>query len=387
MVLRWANMKAEQIDAYRYFFPAGWILGLWGVFLWILFPWGLVQYPGLSHPEIMMGGFFLCFVSGFLMTAAPKFTSSFGPSLWEHLTSGALIAALFLSLGSQSKTPFFIVVNFIFVFLGVYLFRRFLSRKSNPPDSFVFVGFGVISGLVGSLLLTAGQFFNVPADVYTFARLLFLQAYILSLVLGVGSRLIPALLGWAPLPTEVQKSKTVNHVFKFAFLALAFVSSYLMEVWLSFTGGQIVRALVISLLAWQYWKIHKFPQRRAFQTWGLWVAAWSLILGQWSLVVLPGFRIHLLHVVFMSGLALMTFMIAVRVGLSHGNHNMMLEKNSKALGLGVFLIFFAGLTRLSAGFAPHIYQTHLIYAAYTWILGLLIWGWVFLPKILRVKQT
>ncbi len=378
-------MRADQIDAYRYFFPAGWILGIWGVLLWILFPWSLVQYPGLNHPEIMMGGFFLCFVCGFLMTAAPRFTSSFGPSLWEHVTAGALIGALFLSLVFPTKTPFFIVVICIFAFLAVYLFRRFLTRTSNPPDAFIFVGFGVLSGLAGSVLMALGQFFDVPASLYTFGRLLFLQTYILSLVLGVGSRLIPALLGWAPLPTELKKSSN-SSVLKFAALALFFVLSYVIEVWLSFTGGQLLRALVISILSLQYWNVHKLPKRRAFQTWGLWVATWSLVLGQWGLVVLPGFRIHLLHVIFTSGLALMTFMIAVRVGLSHGHHEMTLEKNSKALGLGAFLIFFAGLTRLSAGFAPHIYQSHLIYAAYTWILGLLIWGWVFLPRICQVKK-
>lgn len=379
-------MRADQVDAYRYFFPAGWLLGIWGVLLWILFPWSLVQYPGLSHPEIMMGGFFLCFVCGFLMTAAPRFTSSFGPTLLEHLASGALIAALFLSLAFPSKTPFFIVVNFIFIFLAVYLFRRFLSRKSNPPDAFIFVGFGVLSGLTGSVLLTLGQFIDVPGSLYTFGRLLFLQTYILCLVLGVGSRLIPALLGWAPLPTDL-KATSKSKVLKFAVLAIIFVFSYVVEVWLTFLAGQILRAIVITVLCFQYWNVHKFPKRRAYQTWGLWVATWSLVLGQWGLVVLPSFRIHLLHVIFTSGLALMTFMIAVRVGLSHGHHEMALEKNSKALGLGAFLVFFAGLTRLSAGFAPHIYQSHLIYAAYTWILGLLIWGWVFLPRIYQVKKT
>lgn len=378
-------MRPDQIDAYRYFFPAGWILGIWGVLLWILFPWSLVQYPGLNHPEIMMGGFFLCFVCGFLMTAAPRFTSSFGPSLWEHILSGTLIAALFLSLAASSKTPFYIVVNVMFLFLACYLLRRFLNRKSNPPDAFVFVGFGVLSGLVGSVTLTLGQFVDVPTSLYSFGRILFLQTYILSLVLGVGSRLIPALLGWAPLPTELKKA-TKNDLLKFTLLAFVFILSYVVEVWLHFVVGQALRAIVIGVLCLQYWNIHKFPKRRGYQTWGLWIASWSLVLGQIGLTILPSFRIHLLHVIFTSGLALMTFMIAVRVGLSHGHHEMALEKSSKALGLGAFLIFFAGLTRLSAGFAPHIYQSHLIYAAYTWILGLLIWGWIFLPKIYRVKQ-
>jgi uncharacterized protein involved in response to NO len=91
-------MKSQPMDAYRYFFPVGWALGIWGVLLWILFPWNLVTYPGLHHPDIMIGGFFLCFVCGFLMTAAPKFTSSFGPTRFEQNFSFALIGILVVSL-------------------------------------------------------------------------------------------------------------------------------------------------------------------------------------------------------------------------------------------------------------------------------------------------
>lgn len=375
----------QQIDAYRYFFPAGWLMGIWGVMLWILFPWNLVSYPGIRHPEIMMGGFFLCFVCGFLMTAAPKFTSSFGPTGFEQRISWSLIGALFLSLFSPQRLIFFLAVDATFLFLIAFMFRRFKNRKSNPPDSFIFVGFGLLSGLIGSALMSLQEFYNLPSDIYQFGRLLFLQVYILYLVLGVGSRLIPALLGWAPLPTE--KKERSSQLRLFVLLAAAFMVSYILEVWVQPWLGNLLRAIVVTLIFALFWKIHRVPQRKAIQPYFLWASAWMLLLGQWGLVFLENYRIHLLHVVFISGLALMTFMIAVRVSLSHGGHDMVIEKNSKALGLGAFLILFAGFTRLSAGFAPGIYQSHLLYAAYTWILGLLIWGWVFLPKIVRTKQS
>lgn len=377
-------MKSGQLDAYRYFFPAGWLFGIWGVMLWVLFPWNLVSYPGIRHPEIMMGGFFLCFVCGFLMTAAPRFTSSFDPTTVEHRISWTLIAALFLSLFSSQRLIFFLVVEATFLFLIVFMFRRFKNRKSNPPDSFIFVGFGLLAGLTGSGLMALQEFYNLPSEVYQFGRLLFFQVYILYLVLGVGSRLVPALLGWAPLPTE--KSAQASRLRVFVALAFAFMLSYLLEAWQQPLLGNLLRAIVVSAIFGLFWKIHHLPKRKAVQTYFLWASAWMLLLGQWGLVFFADYRIHLLHVIFISGLALMTFMIAVRVSLSHGGHDMVLEKNSKALCLGAALIFFAGLTRLSAGFAPGIYQSHLLYAAYTWILGLLIWGWVFLPKMVRTKQ-
>jgi uncharacterized protein involved in response to NO len=371
------------MDAYRYFFPAGWVMGVWGVLLWILFPWNLVSYPGLHHPEIMSGGFFLCFVAGFLMTAAPKFTSSFGPEPWEQYSSLVIIASLFASLLPQNKIHFYAVVTVLFVFLISYMFRRFVSRKSNPPDSFLFVGVGLGAGLFGSVVLLLAQSWDISGELVSLARTFLLQGYVLCLVMGVGSRLIPALLGWAPLPTEA--SKVRPRVFLFSSLAVLFLGSFVVEVLVHARVGFLIRSLVMTFMVFYFWKIHRKPQRKAFQSWWLWASAWLMLLGQWATVIVPEFRIHLLHVILVSGLGLMTFMIATRVTLSHGKYDMQIEKNSKALFLGALLMGFAGLTRLSAGFAPHIYQSHLVYAAYTWILGLLIWGWVFLPKMIRVK--
>lgn len=374
-------MNSDQVDPYRYFFPAGWLLGIWGVLLWILFPWNLVAYPGLRHPEIMTGGFFLCFVCGFLMTAAPKFTASFGPTKFDHWTSGILIALLFLSL-SLPKVFFYGVVLGIFIFLISYMARRFLSRKSNPPDSFVFVGVGLAVGLLGCIILFLGEIFDVPGQIYTLGRLFFLQAYILCLVVGVGSRLVPALLGWAPLPTE--KSGPPK-VLKFTVLAVMFMATYFIEAFGNLGVSQFLRALILTCILIGIWKVYRLPKRKAVQTYWLWASAWFVLLGQWGMALALDYRVHLLHVIFVSGLGLMILMIAVRVGLSHGKHEMSLEKNSKILFLGALLMCLAGFTRLSASFAPHIYQSHLLYAAYTWILGLVVWGWVFLPRIVKVK--
>ncbi|WP_373999129.1 NnrS family protein [Bdellovibrio bacteriovorus] len=378
-------MEQNQLDAYRIFFPAGWLLSIWGVVLWILFPWKLVNYPGFSHPEIMMGGFFLCFVCGFLMTAVPRFTNTFGPTRAEQNFSFIAIAGLFASLLVSQKAAFYGAVLLCLFFLVFYSARRFLQRKSNPPDSFIFVAAGLLSAIAGTFILFLAELVNLPSDLYSLGRSLFLQCYIMCLILGVGSRLIPALLGWGPLPTEMHR--TSRQVWLFAGLSFFFVLSYFCESQGHTLGAALLRAAIVTLICFKFWKLHKFPQRRGVQTWGLWSSAWSLLLAFWALVFLPSFRIHILHIVYASGMGLMTFMIAVRVILSHGKHSMILEKSSKLLGLGAFLLFFAGLTRFSAGLAPHIYQSHLLYAAVTWIAGALVWGWVFLPKIFHVGPS
>lgn len=371
------------MDAYRYFFPIGWGLGIWGVLLWILFPMGWVQYPGLTHPDIMLGGFFLSFVCGFLMTAAPKFTSSFEPTHKEQFAAFGLIGLLVSASIFFSKAYFYSVVIVIFSYLLIFLMRRFLNRKSNPPDAFLFVGVGVVVGLLGSLGMLLNSFLSLPDFLYKLSRLFFLQAYIFCLVLGVGSRLIPALLGWTASP---EVAKTQKRVGLFFGLALLFVGSYMLEA-LSFgIGAQILRSLVVGFIAFVFWKIHRAPARRGVQPWALWASAWTLLLGQVGMIFFFTYRIHLLHVILVSGLALMTFMIATRVALAHGKHELSLEIKSRALLVGAVLVSLAGLTRLSASFAPDIYQSHLLYASYTWIAGLAVWGWVFLPKVIFVKN-
>lgn len=375
-----------NMDAYRYFFPAGWALGLWGVLLWVLFPAGIISYPGLWHPDVMMGGFFMCFVCGFLMTASPRFTGTFGPTLWEQRTALALIGILVLASVWFAKVSFYAVVVVMFVFLARFVMVRFRQRKSQPPDSFVFLGFGLAAGLFSAVVLFLGEIVSIPFALRNLARLFFMQAYIMCLVVGVGSRLVPALLGFAPLPTE-QARFTQPTLKVFTCLGVVFIASYFLESLVSEWGGYLLRSLLLSYLFLAVWKIYRYPQRRGVQTFWLWGSAWSILLGHWAVVFFVSYRIHILHVILVSGLALMTLMIAVRVSLSHGAHNMMLEKNSKPLAVGGFLICLAGLTRLSAGFTPAIYQSHLLYAALTWIVGMIVWGVIFIPKMLKTNNS
>lgn len=374
----------KSIDAYRYFFPAGWLFGLWGVLLWILFRLNIVDYPGAVHPQIMMGGFFLCFVCGFLMTAAPKFTASFPPTRTDFNIAIFLLVSLFFSITFGKILIFHLVVFSLLIFLGSFFIRRFLSRTQSPPDAFIFVGVGLGSAIVGIILLILGDVHWVEGPFLDFGRLLFLQGYILALVLGIGSRLVPALLGHGAMPNEFLKSANIK---LFALLGTLFVLSYFLEVFVSAFSGTILRSLVMSFIIFKFWKIHFIPVRKGQQPFWLWISAWSLLIGQWGLTLFSDYRIHFLHLVFISGLGLMTLMIATRVCLSHGGHGNQLEIKSKAVLAAAIFIAVSAMTRLSAGFASAIYQSHLLYAAIAWVIGLLIWGWVYLPKIIYLNQS
>ena len=66
------------IEPYRPHFLLGLALGIAGVSLWPLYQLQWISYPLLAHRHLMIEGLFLSFVTGFLMTAAPKMSSTEG---------------------------------------------------------------------------------------------------------------------------------------------------------------------------------------------------------------------------------------------------------------------------------------------------------------------
>ena len=372
-----------KIDLYRIFFPAGWLLGFWGAFVWVLYFFNIIDYPGVLHPEIMMGGFLLAFVLGFLCTAVPRFTDSFPATKNEVQFSVFLVFALFLAQLKANIFYFRICSFSIFLFLAYFLLRRFINRKANPPAPFLFVGVGIITGLSGSLILLLSNFDFVGPSVFALGRLFIVQGYILSFVLGIGSRLIPSLLGFAPPPDQSQKGLGVKI---YLILALIFLSTYFVEAFLSDYFGMILRDLIIIFIAFVPWKIYKKPTRKAVHAYGLWISCWFLLLGHIGASLFANYKIHFMHLFYIGGLSLMTLLIATRVTLSHGGHNVGLELKSRALYGLIILFIVAALTRLSAGFLPSQYLSHLLYAAVVWISGLTLWGIVFIPRIILVKN-
>jgi uncharacterized protein involved in response to NO len=349
----------------------GWLFGFWGAFLWILFVLKFIDYPGGLHPDIMVGGFLLSFASGFITTASPKFTDSYPPTEWDLRLSVIFTSLLFSSLITPNVIYFRSAVLAQFLFLSWFVIQRVIHRKTNPPVVFLFILFGLFCGVLGMILLIT----NLSPIL---GRLLFLQGFILSFILGIGSRMVPALLGHEQTNFKFNTIITAGVIFFLSFVIESFYSVFL---------GTSLRNIIFLLVAFKIWKIHKLPVRRGFQAWGIWLSAWSMLIGALAASFFPSERIHLLHMLFVSGIGMLTLMIATRVSLSHGKHDMNLEMKSKHLVATVSLIILAGLTRSTAGFMPKLYEHHLAYAALVWIMGLLVWGWVFLPKIFKIEKT
>jgi hypothetical protein len=211
----------------------------------------------------------------------------------------------------------------------------------------------------------------------------------LCLTLGVGGRLVTALLGWAELPlVQIEglqkKARPLSlRIAKFSVLAqaLGFLVGLLLEAWGYPFWGRSLRALVASWIAFGIWKLYRPPADRTTLAWGLWLSSWLLLAGVWIQVIVPASGVHGLHLLFIGGFGLMSILIGTRVSIAHGDHDFRLLEKSWPLRVTIALVTLAAITRASAPLS-NSYLLHLGYAAALWIAGIGVWLCFFLSKII-----
>jgi uncharacterized protein involved in response to NO len=369
----------KRIEPYRLFFPIGWLLGLAGGLIWI--PWLLKmteEYPGLHHPDIMIGGFLMTYSLGFLTTAIPHFTSTQMMSLKEKVCAFFILGILIFSFFLQIKALTHLTEFFLILFLLYFAGRRFLGRSNNPPPTFIFIGIGLFLGAIGSMLLMLLDLGFIEQNFLVIAKSTFYTGFMLSLIIGIGSRLIPALMGHQPvhppvrLPNENSFWGLISWDIKF--LAFTFVLSFLFD--LSDTYGfvgHILRLILIFFVAIKYWKLYMLPRNKGFMYILLWLSSWSMVVGQFMLAFFPSLQLQSIHLIYVSGFGLLTIMISTRVTLAHGGFPLFPEKNSLAILFSGIFILAAALLRFIGPLAKGQYENMLLFSSISWSLALIIW--------------
>jgi uncharacterized protein involved in response to NO len=388
--MRW-NRLLEKIgkDPFRLFFPLGWALGLLGVALWVPFAWREDwDYPGGFHVVLMSRGFLSSFILGFLMTAIPRFTETQVARSWE-VGLGLMSVLAAVSAAPSGKTPatHLIALAQIAVLI-LFIGRRFRKRRNNPPSAFLFVGVGLLLGALGTAVefVAATELWPVSAEWALFGRLLSFYAMVLALVLGVGARLFPGILGWAEIVQGQRKqyeglipfSSVVRPVLLAA--VAIFCVSFVVESFFSEIAGRLIRATTVSYVAIVYWRLHRRPPNVNWMKRALLVAAWGIVLGEWLAAAFPGWGIDGKHLVYVSGFSCLALLIGSRVTLAHGA-GLFLESRALLYAPFVSLIVLGSLARTSAHWASGAYFPRLAYAAFVWLLGAILWGVCFLPRI------
>lgn len=388
------NIPPFLEDPFRFFFPLGWFAGLLGVGLWLPLAVGNFEfYPVESHRFIMIGGFLLSFVTGFLATAIPRFTSSWHLQRWEFLLliTGLLGAIVFASLAIASLHYAFVLLTLLV--LIVFTTRRFQNRDDNPPSTFIFVGAGLLLWVIASFSLFLNQFNFSPSFIHAPARAIYIHGALLCLVIGVGGRLIPGILGWKSV-VVTQRSRYENAesyqeaVPGSMWLVLSvFLTSYAIEGPVRPQLLWLLRGSVISFLAIRYWKLYLPPNQQSGFTWGIWIACWSFVVGMLIPVSWPSGGIHGIHMTFIGGFSLLTILVATRVTLAHGTRGKKLESTSLILKILIGLFILSAFSRVTAIIWPRTYLSHLGYASLLWIVGMVLWAYIFIPRMIGDYET
>ena len=333
-------------------------------------------YPVLAHRYLMLNGFSASFIAGFLMTAVPKFSQTKVAESYEVVVF-IFVTMTGLVFAYSGNERFTFISSSLQAFLILsFLFTRIIKRKVNPPYSFVFIFVGLLLWLVSGVMSTL-------SDSEAF-KILHYEGSIVAIILGVGSRLIPGILGHVEI-IQAQRKRYENEKpffitvpLHFLLMILAFVVSY----FLSEPIGIYLRTIIVILIGLFYWRVTAFPKIKSALTWSVWCSCW-FIIGSFVLksVWEEGF-IHASHAFFFSGILLLTLLIATRVLQSHGPKKIELE-NSKVLYLITALIILAGATRVSAFVMPEHYLRHLGYSSMLATVGVCLWSF----KYLRFVNT
>src|SRR5215471_8462635 len=192
------EIHGKPTDPYRIFFPIGILLGVIGVSIWPLYYFGILDgYSGRAHAYVQTDGFLYSFIAGFLLTAIPRFTGTEAPSRRVQY----VLASILATCAAAFEFRFFEIGNTLFVaahtMLVTLAVRRFRRRQQEPPETFLLVGLGLISGTAGALI-DAGIAWNLVRPSWDLlGKRLLTEGMVLLLVLGVGGFLGPRLLGFA----------------------------------------------------------------------------------------------------------------------------------------------------------------------------------------------
>ena len=379
-------------EPFRLLFPAGVALGVAGVMMWPLYVWNvLAVYPGQFHARVMIEGFLTAFVLGFLGTALPRLLDV--PRLTLIESAGLACGVLFVGwLQFSGRMPlgdqmFFLLLSSFVLVLAV---RAFLFRKDLPPPGFVLVAAGLLCALAGSGILIVGQISSslLPAPVAALGKLLLYQGYPLLPVMGVGAFFLPRVLGLQGrqgFPESLAPPRGWLPLAGFAAACGgAIIAGFVLEAFGWPRAGNALKAAALAV-----YLFHEVPLHRAMRGGGslaaaLRVAMLCLPLAFVLMAVWPDRTLSFLHVLFISGISLLVFVVATRVVLGHSGQGEKFGARIWPVVAMASLVVLAMLTRVSADWLPDIRMSHYAYASLAWMAGAAVWAaLVLLPGVRR----
>ena len=354
------------VEPYKILFPLGAFFAILASLLWFVFSVGFINfYPKSAHSNLMFFGFLWSFIAGFLMTAIPKMTKTNLAKPFEVSIAFLLIVSqAFLNLHNQLR----ISVALFFVQVAMLLFfgaARVIKSGKIPFVGFIFLPVGMLQAMLGAVLYLLD--FEVAKN---FAYLLYGEALIFNLILGLGSRLIPVI---SRVPNAISPDVRSKKELWLAPIAVLFLLN--VGIWLQLFGftdsGAGLKFLAILAAAIFQLSLLKKPLVFSMLGLGIKAAVTLMLLGQFMSLSHFGYGLAAMHLVYIGGFALLTIMISFRVILAHGAQDIGYEISSKRIGCISFVIALAAILRFIGMFnysSPYISASILLL-----ILAMLLW--------------
>jgi len=393
----------SHMQPYQIFFSLGLLYGMAGVLLWPLFFYKLIGYPIIIHRHLMLLGFMLQVMVGFLLTSVPRMTQT-RPIVFLELSVAIIlgllpIVVLIKTAWLDWMSPLTAVLLFSFL-LYFFISRRFFLRSKNQsheqlPDFYDLIGYGLLFGLMGAcvVLFYTLRLWSVSESWHQVGESLLYQSVIYTVTLGVGASLVTSILGLKKQHDLVHISRKIKKnaqhqksALVTCLILLSFLSPILMnknQTWLLFYVPELIRAILFTFFAVFKWQIYRVPKSAHYLSLGLFVSIWSILLGLWWMVFFKSSFMHGLHTQFISGFGLMSFLIAARMSVAHGGYPLDVENKSWVILGFIFLCVLSLLVRIYALFFP--IQTFKIYADSAWffLLSCVLWCLYYMPRMVR----
>ncbi len=360
-------------EPYKILFAIGALCSILGVGQWIFFYFGFItEYPIKAHSQLMILGFIFSFVSGFLMTAVPRMTGTHSASLIEKCVASILVFIFFTLCLLGYHDLSFLASTSLFLFLISYFVRRKMKMKSRGlPSGFIFIPLGLGSGLIGSALIFMSSHGWISS--LGIGKLLLYEGFILNLIIGLGSRLIPMLTRKSGALSPVEVNELTHRLFLTE--AILFNGSFFLEEFVSREFGLLVRALVMSFVLYKNFRFFKPSLEKTKLGFSISAAVLFFPVSYFLILLFPVYKAQIVHLLYISGIAALTLLVSVRVSLAHGGSSLEIEKSSNAVLALAGSFFAASLVRIIGSIYGGV-QTLAMYAAagFIFLAGLLIWG-------------
>ena len=380
-------------EPFRLLFPLGTVIGMAGVAMWPLFVWHVTKtYPGVEHPRVMIEGFLTCFVIGFMGTALPRLLDVPRFTLGEAIGFGtALLGVATLHCAGKLVWGDLLFFCTLSAFAGALLMRS-MARADTPPPAFVLVAMGMLSGLFGSAIETLAETDppQLSGAVVQAGRLLLNQGYLLLPIMGIGAFLLPRFFGLESRQSFPESRKLPpgwTRRAKFAAICgMAIIASFFVEASGQIRMGCGLRAFVALVYFFREVPVHRARFSGGVLALGLRVALGAIPCGFILMAIWPEHEFSFLHIVFITGFSLITFIVATRVVLGHSGQSDKFRAPPRAVAVMVSIVSFAMLTRVSADWMPMRCLSHYGYAAGLWIVGVGIWAMAILPGVRKGNE-